>query len=96
MTPPAPETNVSQVAVIPGEPTSFRVSSKSHPGQHHMVDIAAHHGNGKCSCIRWDTVCWPRIRDTGHLPPGLRCRHLKASREMAMNLTIKLYLAEHP
>ena len=91
-----PEANVAIVRSISGEPTRFYVSSKSHPGKEHLVDIAAHNGCGQCACIRWETVCWPIIRDTKHLAPGKRCRHLKAAREMACTLTIRQYLKEHP
>ena len=83
---------VVQVRSVPGEATSFEVRSRSHPNgcriageEHsgwHLVDISGHKGAGECSCIRWRTVCWPRIRDTGSLPPSMRCTHLKAAREL--------------
>lgn len=94
--PKAKEVQVAVVRCILGEPLRFEVASKSHPGSWYLCDLGAYNGEGKCSCIRWDTVSWPLIRDTRHLPPGRRCRHLRAAREMALNLTIKQYLEEHP
>lgn len=81
-----------QVRAVPGEPTTFEVRSRSHPngchipGQEHsgwyLVELKAHKGCGECTCIRWRTICWPRIRDTGNLPPSMRCTHIKAAREL--------------
>ena len=88
--------NVATVRVIPGEPLRFQVASKSSPGTYHMVDLGAYEGAGECSCKRWQTVSWPLIRETQNLPVGKRCRHLKAAREMALNLTIRQYLEDHP
>jgi hypothetical protein len=96
---PAPRPTEPQVAIvrpIPGEPTTFEVASKSEPGQWHRVDIAAWGGCGECACRRWQTVCWPLIRDTHSLPPSRRCRHLRAAREMALNIAIQQRLKEHP
>lgn len=79
------ETKGPQVAFVrqmPGEPTTFQVASKSEPGTWHHVCLKAHNGNGECSCKRWATVCWKRIKETGNLPPSHRCRHLRASREL--------------
>jgi hypothetical protein len=96
-TKPAAEPYVASVRPIPGEPTRFYVRSKSHPDREpYLVDVAAHNGAGQCACIRWDTVCWPLIRDTKNLAPSKRCRHLKAARELACTLTIRQYLKEHP
>ena len=103
MHPPSPpEQQHIQVRPVSGEPTSFEVRSRSHPngcripGEEHsgwyLVDVKAHGGCGECSCIRWRTVCWPRIRDTGNLPPSFRCTHLKAARELYTNRKI----AEEP
>lgn len=80
------------VRPIAGEPTTFEVRSSSHPNDWHRVDVKAHNGAGECACIRWSTVCWPLIRDTGRLAPGRRCRHIKASREFYCSLKI----AEEP
>lgn len=91
-----PEPNVAHIRDIPGEPLRFQVASRSHPGEWHMVDLAAFNGCGRCDCIRWDTVSWPIIRDTKALLPGKRCRHVRAARERALNLTIARHLAEHP
>lgn len=94
-TQPIPEAaNVAQVRCINGEPTVFEVASKSAPGRFYRVDVAAYQGAGQCSCVRWETVCWVLIRDTKHLAPSKRCRHLKAGREMALNLTIRQHLKE--
>lgn len=90
----ATKNNVAVVRVIPGEPLRFQVGSKSHPGEYHLVDLEANGGAAECDCIRFQTVCWPIIRDTGHLPPGQRCRHIRAARELALNLTIEHHLAE--
>ena len=90
------ETNSAVVRCISGEPTRFYVRSRTNPKEEHLVDIAAHKGCGECACIRWRTVCWPLVRDTKHLAPSKRCRHLKAAREKAMNLTIEQYLRENP
>lgn len=84
------------VRPIPGEPLRFQVRSRSEPDTYHMVDLGEFDGCGRCDCIRWDTVCWPLIRDTKNLPPGKRCRHIKAARELALTLTIRRHLAEHP
>jgi hypothetical protein len=85
MSPASKEVQVAVVRPIAGEPTTFEVASKSEPGTWHRVDIKAHGGCGQCACIRWDTVSWPRIRDTRNLPPSMRCRHLKAAREYYTN-----------
>ena len=79
---------IAVVREIPGEPTTFEVASKSHPGSWQRVDVKAHNGCGECSCIRWETVCWPVIRDTKHLAPSRRCRHLRAARELYANRKI--------
>ena len=81
-----------QVRAVPWETTTFEVRSRSHPngctirGEEHsgwyLVSLTDHKGCGECSCKRWRTVCWPRIRDTGSLPPLLRCTHLRAAREL--------------
>ena len=84
------------VRTIPGEECTFEVRSSSHPSEWHRVDIAAHKGAGECACVRWRTVCWPRIKQTGSLPPSLRCRHLKAARELCLNNLIALFNREHP
>lgn len=84
------------VRSIPGEPLRFLVRSKSNPNESHMVDLGEFNGAGKCDCIRFDTVCWPAIRDNEKLPVALRCRHIRAAREHALNLTIAQYLSEHP
>ena len=84
------------IRVIPGEPTRFHVRSASRPSEYHMVDLAGNNGAGACDCIRFDCVCRPIIVKTANLPPSKRCRHLRAARELALNLTIRQYLAEHP
>ena len=83
----------ASVRSIPGEPLRFHVRSKSNPSETHMVDLGEFNGQGRCDCIRWETTCWPCIRDTGVLPPAKRCRHIKAARELALNLTIAQYLS---
>lgn len=94
---PKAEAHVAVVRCIPGEPTRFWVQSfnPKTPEVRYLVDIAAHGEDcGQCTCIRWDTKCWPLIRDTKCLPPSKRCRHLKAGREMALKLTIRQHLKE--
>ena len=102
MPPRKPEQQHVQVRAVPGEPTCFEVRSRSHPngcsipGEAHSgwyrIELREHKGCGECSCIRWRTVSWPRIRDTGNLPPSMRCSHVKASREVYCNRK----LAEEP
>lgn len=82
------EANVAVVRAIVGESTCFEVRSSSNPSEWHRVELKAHGGAGECACIRWQTVCWPIIRDTGSLPPARRCRHLKAAREFYTNAKI--------
>lgn len=82
------EVQVAIVRCIIGEPTTFEVASKSEPGVWHRVDVKAHNGAGECACKRWARFCWPIIRDTHHLAPSRRCRHLKAAREMYTNKKI--------
>jgi hypothetical protein len=84
------------VRPIDGEPTRFWVQSRTKEGKWYLVDVAAKNGCGQCQCIRWDTISWPRIRDTQNLPPRLRCAHLKAAREYALNVTIRTHIREHP
>lgn len=96
MSAPAPLLNVAVVRPITGEPTTFEVKSKTNSAAWYRVSISDHHGAGECQCIRWQTVCWPLIRDTQHLPPGRRCRHLKAAREFALNIAIAQHNREHP
>lgn len=91
----APSGDVATVRAMPGESLRFQVASKSEPGNFHMVDLGAYEGSGECSCKRWQTVSWPLIRDAHNLPVGKRCRHIRAAREMALNLTIRQYLEEH-
>lgn len=93
---PKVEAYVATVRPMPGEPTRFQVRSKSRPDEYHLVDIAEFNGSGRCSCIRWDTVCWPLIKTTGSLPPSKRCRHIRAAREMACTIAIRQHLKEHP
>lgn len=90
------ETNRASVRAINGEPCTFEVRSTSQPSQWHRVDLAAFNGAGQCACIRWDTVCWPIIRDTKNLPPSKRCRHLRAAREKCLNLLIADFNRHHP
>lgn len=87
---------IAYVRQIEGEPCRFHVNSASHPAETHLVDIAAHNGQGECDCIRFTTVCGPRIKKTGTLPPSFRCRHIRAARELALNLTIQQFIQEHP
>ncbi len=68
---------VATIRPIAGEPTSFEVQSSTATDVWYRVCIKAHEGAGECQCIRWQTVCWPIIRDTRHLPPSRRCRHLR-------------------
>jgi len=89
-------TNLPQVArvrAIPGEPTTFEVHSfTTTEDKWYRVCVKARDGAGECSCKRWQTVCWPLIRDTHHLSPSKRCRHLRAAREAYCNRKI----AEEP
>lgn len=99
---PEPSEYVAKVRPVTGEECTFEVQSKSAPGgnaEHagwYKVDVAAHRGSGECQCIRWSTVSWPFIRDTGKLPPRFRCRHLKAAREFCLNKMIEHFNKEHP
>lgn len=90
------EDEVAFIRPLQGEPCRFQVKSLSCPQEWHMVDLAAYQGQGCCDCIRFDTVCRPRIIKTGTLPPGMRCRHIRSARELALNLTIKQFIEEHP
>ena len=83
-----PQLNSAVVRTIPGEPTRFQVRSRSHPEEYHIVDLLAYNGLSECSCIRFSTVCRPRIKKTGNLPPSFRCRHIKAAREIFTNNVI--------
>ena len=88
MKPTSKEPNVAVVRAIIGEPTTFQVRSKTNPDDWYQVDVKAHGGAGECSCVRWQCVCWPLIRDTQNLAPARRCRHLKAAREFYTNKKI--------
>ncbi len=80
---------MATVRQVAGEPATFEVRSSSNPKEWHKVCLQAHNGAGECSCIRWSTVCWVLIRDTGRLPPSKRCRHLRASRELYCSIKIQ-------
>ena len=81
------------VRPIAGEPLRGYVASASQPNaEPYLVDLEEWNGQGQCACIRWQTVCWPCIRDTGKLPPAKRCRHIKAFREFVLNRSIQQHI----
>lgn len=57
----------------------------------HKVDIAAYNGNGQCGCETFEFSFGPalsKVRPSLWLESGLRCRHIQAARQYALDLTI--------
>lgn len=60
----------------------------------HLVDIVEHEGNGSCSCEYFQFAMRPKL--SGMLPAEramgkCRCTHIKAVRDFALDLAIKLH-----
>jgi len=73
---------MSLVTPVMGEVGRYRVASRTHPDQTHLVDIV----EGQCGCASY--VCKRRERE---LATGLpyRCYHLKAARQFALECYIE-------
>ena len=50
------------VEPVPGEPTRFRVHSRSQAGVQHLVDLALNKGSGYCSCAAFAFTCENNIK----------------------------------
>lgn len=57
------------------------ITSKSRPGEHHLVDISAHRGHGECSCEDWQMVRSKRIKMMEPRSIRTRCKHITEARE---------------
>ena len=58
----------------------------------HRVDIAAYDGNGQCGCESFEFSYGPllsRTKPSLWMEAGLRCRHIQAAREYALDLSIR-------
>jgi len=67
---------------ISGEATRFLAGASK--GEAYLVDIISYSGNGKCSCPHFEFRLEPKVK-TGEIH---RCKHILASREMALDIII--------
>lgn len=68
-------------ARIHDNPFRWLISSKSRPGEHHLVDIQAHRGHGECSCEDFTMNKIKRIRLMEARSMRTRCKHIVEARE---------------
>lgn len=85
-----------KISQVHGEPATFTVEASS-GGLFYKVDLTHYRLNGECDCPHF------RMRLEGKLKEqprtewsrGLwRCKHIDASREYALNITLREYMKE--
>ena len=81
-----------EVQPIIGEPLRYRVPSRTHGNEAHIVDLSENTPNGSCSCTDYTARRLPKFRETGVSRPytldkngnidseSTRCFHIEACR----------------
>lgn len=66
----------------------YLVESRSRRG-HHFVDLAAHKGNGECSCEHFQFTLSGLLKLTGAKPSNFtRCDHIRAARNFLCDAVV--------
>lgn len=99
------EDGTVRVKAIPHEAMRFIVESWSKPDEPYIVDLAANNGSGSCTCVDFQTRCYPNWKEIGKpvdywmLPrkgvvaklnkKRTRCRHIEAAIKLWKETTLK-------
>lgn len=76
-----------KVFPINGEPTRFHVLGSN--GIRYLVDLASWSGNGQCGCPHFEYRLEPKLRLGAEPGREMRCKHLAAARDYALDLTLR-------
>lgn len=79
--------NGLEVSPVAGEPTRFLVESAS-AREPHLVDLAPHSLVGECSCEHFQFRFRRMARKGLQMPENMRCKHIEAAREVALDLSV--------
>lgn len=72
----------------------YYVQSRSDPEHPHLVDLASNDGWGQCSCMHWNCVIWPRVRDRRGFKhtSETTCAHVRAALHFFLDLALTYWI----
>jgi hypothetical protein len=70
----------------------FHVPSDTYGQPPYLVDLASFNGNGKCTCIDYDTRKRIALRDGEPMGLATRCKHIRRGRVYLLDKIIQEYI----